>query len=150
MAAHTNTNYIDNGSLAKPPRFSRDNFNLWKNRMVLFLEGVDPTMPYYMENGPYVPSTIDPAVPAAEGRAAIPERLIPKEIHMWTDEDKKKVAIDTKARSILSMALPDEVYHSVMNLRTSKAMWDTICVQYEGTTEVQDREEHTSELQSRI
>ncbi|KAI3665329.1 hypothetical protein L6452_43953 [Arctium lappa] len=138
MALNTNTNYYDNGSLSKPPRFSRDNFSLWKNRMMLFLEGADPTIPEYIENGPYEPVRIIAAVPATATTEAVPERYIVKEIRQWSDEDKKKVGIDAKAKTIISMALPDEVFHSIMHLKTSKEMWETICVQYEGTTEIQE------------
>jgi len=35
-------NYFDTGPFAKPPRFNKDNFSLWKNRMKLFLSGSDP------------------------------------------------------------------------------------------------------------
>ncbi|KAI3729105.1 hypothetical protein L6452_17754 [Arctium lappa] len=138
MALNTNTNYYDNGSLSKPPRFSRDNFSLWKNRMMLFLEGADPTIPEYIENGPYEPVRIIAAVPATATTEAVPERYVVKEIRQWSDEDKKKVGIDARAKTIISMALPDEVFHSIMHLKTSKEMWETICVQYEGTTEIQE------------
>ncbi|KAI3707057.1 hypothetical protein L6452_25245 [Arctium lappa] len=138
MALNTNTNYYDNGSLSKPPRFSRDNFSLWKNRMMLFLEGADPTIPEYIENGPYEPVRIIAAVPATATTEAVPERYVIKEIRQWSDEDKKKVGIDARAKTIISMALPDEVFHSIMHLKTSKEMWETICVQYEGTTEIQE------------
>ncbi|KAI3668177.1 hypothetical protein L6452_43254 [Arctium lappa] len=138
MALNTNTNYYDNGSLSKPPRFSRDNFSLWKNRMMLFLEGADPTIPEYIENGPYEPVRIITAVPATATTEVVTERYVIKEIRQWSDEDKKKVGIDARAKTIISMALPDEVFHSIMHLKTSKEMWETICVQYEGTTEIQE------------
>ncbi|KAI3668197.1 hypothetical protein L6452_43274 [Arctium lappa] len=138
MTLNTNTNYYDNGSLSKPPRFSRDNFSLWKNRMMLFLEGVDPTIPEYIENGPYEPVRIIAAVPATATTEAVPERYVVKEIRQWSDEDKKKVGIDARAKTIISMVLPDKVFHSIMHLKTSKEMWETICVQYEGTTEIQE------------
>ncbi|KAI3678411.1 hypothetical protein L6452_37702 [Arctium lappa] len=138
MALNTNTNYYDNGSLSKPPQFSRDNFSLWKNRMMLFLEGADPTIPEYIENGPYEPVRIIAAVPVTATTEAVPERYVVKEIRQWSDEDKKKVGIDARAKTIISMALPDEVFHSIMHLKTSKEMWETICVQYEGTTEIQE------------
>ena len=41
-------NYFDIGSLAKPPHFNKDNFPLWKNRMELFLSGLDPQIPYFI------------------------------------------------------------------------------------------------------
>ncbi|KAI3681330.1 hypothetical protein L6452_36121 [Arctium lappa] len=138
MALNTNTNYYDNGSLSKPPRFSRDYFSLWKNRMMLFLEDVDPTIPEYIENEPYEPVRIIAAVPATATTEAVPERYVVKEIRQWSDEDKKKVGIDARAKTIISMALPDEVFHSIMHLKTSKEIWETICVQYEGTTEIQE------------
>ncbi|KAJ9544847.1 hypothetical protein OSB04_024554 [Centaurea solstitialis] len=31
------------------------------------------------------------------------------------------------------MSLPDDVFHSVCHLRSAKEIWDTLCVQYEGT-----------------
>ncbi|KAI3729555.1 hypothetical protein L6452_18216 [Arctium lappa] len=64
--------------------------------------------------------------------------LMHREIRQWSDEDKKKVGIDARSKTIISMALPDEVFHSIMHLKTSKEMWETICVQYEGTTEIQE------------
>ncbi|KAI3770894.1 hypothetical protein L6452_02042 [Arctium lappa] len=138
MAFNTNTSYYDNGSLSKPPRFSRDNFSLWKNRMMLFLEGADPTIPEYITNGPYEPVLIIPAIPATTTTPFVPERYVVKEIRQWSDEDKKKVGIDARAKTIISMALTDEVFHSIMHLKTSKEIWETICVQYEGTTEIQE------------
>ncbi|KAI3678122.1 hypothetical protein L6452_37403 [Arctium lappa] len=99
MALNTNTNYYDNGSLSKPPRFSRDNFALWKNRMMLFIEGVDPTIPEYVANGPYEPFTIIATVPATATTPAIPERYAIKEIRQLSDKEKKKVGLDAKSSS---------------------------------------------------
>ena len=69
-------NYFDTGSFVKPLRFNKDNFPLWKNRMELFLSGSDPQIPYFMENGPYIPTTLVVAVPATATTVAIPERTI--------------------------------------------------------------------------
>jgi hypothetical protein len=131
---HHKDNYFDTGSLAKPPRFNKDNFALWKTRMELFLAGSDPQIPYFLENGPFVPTTLVHSVPATATAAEIPERSIVKEVHQWTDEDKRLVNIDTKARSLISMSLPDDVFHSVCHLRSAKDIWNTLCVQYEGTS----------------
>ena len=78
--------YFDTASLAKPPRFNKDNFSLWKTRMELFLAGSDPRIPYFLENGPYVPFTLVHVVPATATSAEIPERTIIKEVHQWTDK----------------------------------------------------------------
>ncbi|KAI3685807.1 hypothetical protein L6452_35065 [Arctium lappa] len=106
--------------------------------MMLFLEGVDPTIPDYVENGPYEPFSIIVVVPDTTTTTVVPERYALKEIRQRSDEDKKKVGLDAKAKTIISMALPDEAFHSIMHLKTSKEMWDAICVQYEGITEIQE------------
>ena len=126
-------NYFDTGSLAKPPRFNKDNFHLWKTRMELFLSGSDPQIPHFMEHGPCIPTTLVVAVPATATTAAIPKRTIVKNVTQWTEDDKRLVNIDTKARSLLSMSMSDDVFHSVCHLKTSKEIWDTLRIQYEGT-----------------
>ena len=84
-----------------------------------------------MENGPHIPTTLVVAVPATTTTLAIPKRTIIKNVTQWTDDDKRLVNIDTKARSLLSMS--DDVFHSVCHLKTSKEIWDTLHTQYEGT-----------------
>ncbi|KAJ9545288.1 hypothetical protein OSB04_024995 [Centaurea solstitialis] len=106
MALQGKDNYFDTGSAGKPPRFNKDNFSLWKTRMELFLSGNQP---------------------------ALPERELVKPVTDWNDEDRRLVNINTKARSLIAMSLPDDVFHSVCHLRSAKEIWDTLCVQYEGT-----------------
>ncbi|KAJ9542258.1 LOW QUALITY PROTEIN: hypothetical protein OSB04_028764 [Centaurea solstitialis] len=133
MALQAKDNYFDTGSAGKPPRFNKDNFSLWKTRMELFLSGSDPQIPYFLENGPHVPTQTVHPIPAAAGQPAVPERQLVKPVTDWNDEDRRLVNIDTKARSLIAMSLPDDVFHSVYHLRSAKEIWDTLCVQYEGT-----------------
>ncbi|KAI3757372.1 hypothetical protein L6452_04909 [Arctium lappa] len=92
----------------------------------------------YITNGPYEPVQIIDVVPATATTPFVPELYVVKELRRWSDKDKKKVGIDARAKTIILMALPNEVFHSIMYLKTSKEMWETICVQYEGTTEIQE------------
>ena len=101
--------------------------------MELFLSGSDPQIPYFMENGPYIPTTLVVAVPATATTAVIPERTIIKNVTQWTEEDKRLVNIDTKVKSLLSMSMSNDVFHSICHVKTSKEIWDTLCIQYEGT-----------------
>ncbi|KAJ9538188.1 hypothetical protein OSB04_030921 [Centaurea solstitialis] len=133
MALQAKDNYFDSGSAGKPPRFNKDNFALWKTRMELFLSGSDPQIPYILENGPHVPTQLVHVVPAAGDQPPIPARELVKPATDWNDEDRRLVNIDTKARSLIAMSLPDDVFHSVCHLRSAKEIWDTLCVQYEGT-----------------
>ena len=88
-------NYHDTSSLAKPPKFNKDNFPFWKARMMLFLAGFDPQIPYFMENGPYTPTTLIHVVPTTANTSAILEKTIVKDITQWTDDDRTLVNIDT-------------------------------------------------------
>ncbi|KAJ9564858.1 hypothetical protein OSB04_000824 [Centaurea solstitialis] len=133
MALQAKDNYFDTGSSGKPPRFNKDNFALWKTRMELFLSGSDPQIPFFLKNGPHVPTQPVHAIPAADGQPAIPARELVKLVTDWNEEDRRLVNIDTKARSFIAMSLPDDVFHSVCHLRSAKEIWDTLCVQYEGT-----------------
>ncbi|KAJ9544062.1 hypothetical protein OSB04_023769 [Centaurea solstitialis] len=118
MALQAKDNYFDTGSAGKPPRFSKDNFSLWKTRMELFLSGSDPQIPYFLENVPHVPTQTVHPIPAAGGQPAVPERQLVKPVTDWNDEDRRLVNIDTKARSLIAMSLPDDVFHSVCHLRS--------------------------------
>ncbi|KAJ9552774.1 hypothetical protein OSB04_016819 [Centaurea solstitialis] len=133
VALQAKDNYFDTGSSGKPPRFNKDNFSLWKTRMELFLSGSDPQIPYFLENGPHVPTQTVHAIPAAGNQPAVPEKELVKPVTDWNDEDRRLVNIDTKARSLIAMSLPDDVFHSVCHLRSAKEIWNTLCVQYEGT-----------------
>ncbi|KAJ9567585.1 hypothetical protein OSB04_003551 [Centaurea solstitialis] len=133
MALQAKDNYFDTGSAGKPPRFNKDNFSLWKTRMELFLSSSDPQIPYFLENGPHVPTQTVHAIPAAGNQPALPERELVKPVTDWNDEDRRLVNIDTKARSLIAMSLPDDIFHSVCHLRSAKEISDTLCVQYEGT-----------------
>ncbi|KAJ9545067.1 hypothetical protein OSB04_024774 [Centaurea solstitialis] len=62
--------YFDSGSLAKPPRFMPENFPLWKSRMGLFLAGSDPQIPYFIEHGTHVPTSIIASIAATDNTHA--------------------------------------------------------------------------------
>jgi len=136
----------DLGSLAKPPRFNPSNFRLWKSRMLLFLEGMDSRYPNILREGPLVPKVWARYGPQkdAEGndidsdgeRSDKTGRYIIKAPSKYNEDDKRLVALDTKVKAALAISLPDEVYHSLLNLPTAKEMWDTLGVLYEGTKEV--------------
>ena len=87
--------------------------------MTLFLAGADPQILYFMENGSYFPTTIIHGVTTTSNTVAIVERTIVKYVTQWTDEEKRQVNIDTKDKSLLSMSLPDDVFHSVCHLKSA-------------------------------
>ncbi|KAI3746445.1 hypothetical protein L6452_08879 [Arctium lappa] len=116
--------------------------------MILFLEGVDRKYPTVLHEGPFIPRVWDQYNAKKADKANADEdsseeertlatwRYIIKDPSKYKDEDKHLVALDTKVRAIIALSLPDEVYHSLVNFSIAKEMWYTLCVLYEGTSEV--------------
>ncbi|KAI3706449.1 hypothetical protein L6452_24198 [Arctium lappa] len=71
-----------------------------------------------------------------EERTSATGRYVLKTTKEYNDEDRRMVGLDSKVRTIIAQSLPDEVYQSLVSLKTAKDMWSTLCVLYEGTNEV--------------
>ena len=99
--------------------------------MMLFLESLDVQLPEIVIDGPFVPKSI---IPVAGGPDDTPleVRTIEKPKAQWSDEDKRLVALDSKARNNLAISLPDDVCKQVEKLKSAKEVWDTLCTVYEG------------------
>ena len=70
----TSTRYsYDNGLMGKPPRLSRNNFLIWKNRIKAFFNGVDSTLLDIIKEGPFVPHTIILGTPRTETNSGTKE-----------------------------------------------------------------------------
>ena len=104
--------------------------------MEAFLIGLDSSLLETIQEGPHVPMVLILTTSTSDGTSPTPERYMKKDRDLWSEEDKKKVALDGKARSILIMSLPDDIYHSVINCSNAKEMWDTLVILFEGTYEM--------------
>ncbi|KAI3684878.1 hypothetical protein L6452_34105 [Arctium lappa] len=150
-----NSFYSENGSTVKPPKFNSNNFSLWKSRMMLFFEGADSRYLTILNDGPLIPKVWDRFVKtpkdkekkkdnlfqvsddsSEEERTSATGRYVLKTTKEYNDEDRRIIGLDSKVRTIIAQSLPDEVYQSLVNLKTAKDMWSTLCVLYEGTSEV--------------
>ncbi|CAH1415872.1 unnamed protein product [Lactuca virosa] len=117
MASGSNSE-DQHSSINEPPRLSSvDNFSIWKNRMIGYLNFVDSKLVETIKEGRHIPL---------------------KERSKLSDEDKKKVGLDYTAMHILSVSLPDEIYRFVMYCESAKDMWDNLIVLFEGTDETLD------------
>ncbi|KAI3715890.1 hypothetical protein L6452_22879 [Arctium lappa] len=142
--------YSDNGSTVKPPKFNSNNFSLWKSRMMLFLEGADSRYLTILSEGPLIPKVWVRFVKtpkdkekkkddlfqvsddsSEEERNSATGRYVLKTAKEFNDEDRRIIGLDSKVRTIIAQSLPDEVYQSLVSLKTAKEMWSTLCVLYE-------------------
>lgn len=53
-----------------------------------------------------------------------------------TDDDKKQVLYDKKAKNILASALGMDAFFCVSNCKTTEEIWDTLIIGHEGTYEM--------------
>nr|XP_043630031.1 uncharacterized protein LOC122601330 [Erigeron canadensis] len=129
------SSYVDNGSSTRPPMFDKDDFSGWKGRMSLLLESMDNNMPDILTDGPYIPKqtlVVDAVV--RDGQPTIPATIktIVKDRADWGDEDRRLANLDVKARNFIVQVVPKDIYHSIKMYFTTKKMWGTLTVMFEG------------------
>ena len=92
--------------------------------MQIFIEAIDLNIWEAIEQGPYVPSIIAGSATIEKPRAD------------WTEEERRLVQYNLKAKNIITSALGIDEYFRVSNCKSAKDMWDTLQVTHEGTTDV--------------
>ncbi|KAK1378134.1 hypothetical protein POM88_024878 [Heracleum sosnowskyi] len=121
----------------KVPPFTRDDFGLWKMKMLLFIKASNPLYIGILENGPFVPMKPVSESTAPDG-SRIPQGTQPKDITEYTDSDKELIRLDTGLMLILADSADKEMSYQLMNCTSGKHMWDTINLIMEGTEDVQE------------
>ncbi|KAK1379442.1 hypothetical protein POM88_026186 [Heracleum sosnowskyi] len=121
----------------KVPPFTRDDFGLWKMKMLLFIKASNPLYIGILENGPYVPMKSVDEMTTPEGNR-IPAGTQPKDISEYTDSDKELIRLDTGLMLILTDSADKEMSYQIMSCTNGKHMWDTINLIMEGTEDVQE------------
>ena len=92
--------------------------------MHIFIEAIDLNIWEAIEIGPYIPTMV-------AGNTTIEK---PRED--WSEEERRLVQYNLKAKNIITSALGMDEYFRVSNCKSAKDMWDTLQVTYEGTTDV--------------
>ena len=114
----------------KIPVLDKDNYFHWKVKMRLHLNAIDEAYVDCIEKGPHIP------MKAATGVGE--EGMIPKPLKEQTLEDIEAVHKDKKAMNILFNGIDQDMFDCVLNLSTSKEVWDTIQTICEGTEQVRE------------
>ena len=84
----------------KVPQFDKENYNLWKKKMSLFIKAANPLYMGLLSNGPFVPSRVIAEHTDANG-ARVPEQVIPKELSEYTPTDTELVVLDIPLQLII-------------------------------------------------
>ena len=111
----------------KVPRFDKENYNLSKKKMTLYLKATNPDYMEILNDGPHKPEMIDPENDIY---------TIPKPKSDWTAKEKELVALDDSLRLILVDSMDSNMSHQILVCESGKHMWDTIELLMEGTQDV--------------
>jgi hypothetical protein len=121
--------YIPEGlSCTRPPLFNGKNYYFWKGKMELFLKSQDINMWNVVTEGNFVPQTTD----------AVTAIVSIKPEASWTDDDKKRVLLNSKAQLFLQCSLTMEESERIYECNTAKQIWDTLKIHHEGTSHVKE------------
>ncbi|GKC29654.1 hypothetical protein Tco_1036948 [Tanacetum coccineum] len=100
------------------PKFDEEDFSSWKDRFLIYLDGLEPYLLEMLENGPLMPlsplsTLINP---------------LPKPQNQWSPADRRLANQDKRLKSILISCLPKDVMKSVIKCTTAKAIWTDLKV----------------------
>ena len=86
--------------------------------MQIFIEAINYNIWEAIKIGPYVPSIIDGSTSTTT--------TIEKPRDKWSEEDRRRVQYNLKAKNIITFALGIDEYFRVSNCLNAKEMWDTL------------------------
>ncbi|KAD6453354.1 hypothetical protein E3N88_08059 [Mikania micrantha] len=124
-----NKHDTENGTLNKPPMFTPEDFDTGKVRMKGFIWNQDFKLWKSVLEGPYIPTV----AAAGVGGAAVP-----KDPSMYSDEDYKKMEVDSKALWLIQMSIPNSIIHAFKKCKSAQELWNSLKQMYEGSDDVKE------------
>ena len=122
-------------SSVKIPVFDKENYGLWKKKMMLFLQVANPKYLGVLKNGPKIPMVI--VAESIENNIVVSAaRTYPKDPADYTADEKEDASLDINLQLILVESLDPIMYNHVVNCKDAKHIWETIETINEGTEEV--------------
>ncbi|MQM23183.1 hypothetical protein Taro_056246 [Colocasia esculenta] len=108
---------IEGQLVNRPPLFDGEDYTYWKTRMEYFLQGFDFQIWSIIEEG---------------------DLVVLNNRQNWTEDDRKKISLNCKAKSILCCALSKKEFNRVSSCKSAMEMWEKLRITYEGTIKVKE------------
>ncbi|MQM20558.1 hypothetical protein Taro_053579 [Colocasia esculenta] len=109
--------HFEGQSVNRPPLFDSEDYTYWKTKMGFFLQGLDYQIWSIIEEG---------------------DLLVTNEKDKWTEDDKKKISLNCKAKSILCCALRKKEFNQISACKSAMEIWEKLRITYEGTDKVKE------------
>ncbi|KAJ9547239.1 hypothetical protein OSB04_019782 [Centaurea solstitialis] len=121
------------GSKSKPPVLQIGEYPQWRVRMIQFLNNIDKTLMVSIQEGPIKPYIDIPGTPETATTPAIEPRRVFKLFLHYNELEKIRAELDDKALTLLTMAIPNDLFNRVDSRNTAKELWDELEKQFQGT-----------------
>ncbi|KAJ9557345.1 hypothetical protein OSB04_011959 [Centaurea solstitialis] len=121
------------GSKSKLPVLQIGEYPQWRMRMIQFLNNIDKTLMVSIQEGPIKPYVDVPGTPETATTPAIEPRRVFKLFRHFNELEKIRAELDEKALTLLTMAIPNDLFNRVDSRNTAKELWDELEKQFQGT-----------------
>ncbi|GJX53122.1 retrovirus-related pol polyprotein from transposon TNT 1-94 [Tanacetum coccineum] len=101
---------------------------IWKDRVLVNLDGLEPYLFEILENGVFVPKSPTSTL----------ENVLTKPQKQWSLEDIKLVNGDKRLKNIIILCLSNDIMKSVIKCTNAKSMWNDLILGHEGSFETRD------------
>nr|GEX54443.1 acidic leucine-rich nuclear phosphoprotein 32 family member A [Tanacetum cinerariifolium] len=108
--------------------FDKEDFSSWKDRLLVYLDGLEPYLLEVLENEPFVPMS---PLSTSINKLTKPQK-------QWSLEDKKLVNQEKRLKSIVISCLPNDIMKSVIKCTIAKAMWTDLVLAHKGPSDIKD------------
>ncbi|KAH9651322.1 Integrase catalytic domain-containing protein [Citrus sinensis] len=127
MATLNDSTFREGQSTTRPPFFDGNDYAYWKIRMRIYLQALDYEIWEVVCDGPFMPTFKDEVGDD-----------IPKPSSQWSELEKRKMSLNSKAMNALFCALDKKKFHRVSSCESAQEIWNTLKVVYEGTNQVKE------------
>ena len=105
--------------------FDKENYGLWKKKMMLFLQVANQKYLGVLKSGPKIPMVIV-AESIENNIVVIAARTYPKDPADYIADGKEDASLDINLQLILVESLDLIMYNHVVNCKDAKHVWETI------------------------
>ncbi|GJW46681.1 zf-CCHC domain-containing protein [Tanacetum coccineum] len=120
--------YLEGKSFQRPPLFESDHFIYWKNRFETYVKAKDLDLWHIILN--------DDFPPLAKNEVTQILEVVPFEEQ--SDDLKKKLAKNNKAKMVLYNTLPKKEYERSFMCKMAKDIWQSLLITHQGNSQVKD------------
>ncbi|KAH9801181.1 hypothetical protein KPL71_000929 [Citrus sinensis] len=127
MATLNDSTFREGQSTTRPPFFDGNDYAYRKTRMRIYLQALDYEIWEVVCDGPFMPMFKNEVGDD-----------IPKPSSQWSELEKRKIFLNSKAMNALFCDLDKKEFHRVSSYESAQEIWNKLEVVYEGTNQVKE------------